>query len=82
MLLHYPYEVRQASEYFDEIQDGKITSATLSKHIVEPKSGHFDPSQFEDHYEAALQDLGKENRSSFRSPSEIAASQKFRPSCR
>jgi DNA end-binding protein Ku len=25
MLLHYPCEVRQASEYFDEIQDGKIT---------------------------------------------------------
>jgi DNA end-binding protein Ku len=45
MLLHYPYEVRQASEYFDEIQDGKITSATLAKHIVEPKSAHFDPSQ-------------------------------------
>jgi DNA end-binding protein Ku len=29
----------------------------LAKHIVEQKSGHFDPSKFEDHYEAALQDL-------------------------
>jgi DNA end-binding protein Ku len=29
----------------------------LAKHIVEHKSGHFDPSKFEDHYEAALQDL-------------------------
>ena len=25
----------------------------LAKHIVEQKSGHFDPSKFEDHYEAA-----------------------------
>jgi DNA end-binding protein Ku len=29
----------------------------LAKHIVESKSGHFDPSKFEDHYEAALQEL-------------------------
>jgi DNA end-binding protein Ku len=29
----------------------------LAKHIVEQKSGHFDPSKFEDHYEAALQEL-------------------------
>jgi DNA end-binding protein Ku len=27
MLLRYPYEVRDASEYFDEIQDVKITKA-------------------------------------------------------
>jgi DNA end-binding protein Ku len=29
----------------------------LAKHIVQQKSGHFDPSKFEDHYETALQDL-------------------------
>lgn len=29
----------------------------LAKHIVEQKAGHFDPAKFEDHYEAALQDL-------------------------
>jgi DNA end-binding protein Ku len=59
MLLRYPYEVRDQSEYFDEIQDVKITKdmLDLAKHIVEQKSGHFDPSKFEDHYEAALQDL-------------------------
>ena len=28
-----------------------------AKHIVETKSGHFEPDKFEDHYEAALQDL-------------------------
>jgi DNA end-binding protein Ku len=29
----------------------------LAKHIVEQKSGHFEPSKFEDHYEAALREL-------------------------
>jgi DNA end-binding protein Ku len=59
MLLRYPYEVRDQAEYFDDIQDVKITKdmLDLAKHIVEQKSGHFDPSKFEDHYEAALQDL-------------------------
>src|SRR5436305_10924083 len=59
MLLRYPYEVRDSSEYFDEIQDVKITKEMmdLAKHIVEQKSGHFDPEKLEDHYEAALQEL-------------------------
>src|SRR6266576_2717524 len=52
MLLRYPYEVRDSVEYFDNIQDVKITKdmLDLAKHIVEQKSGHFDPSKFEDHY--------------------------------
>ena len=59
MLLRYPYEVRDAAEYFDEIQDVKITKdmMDLAKHIVEQKAGHFQPAKFEDHYEAALQEL-------------------------
>src|SRR3954465_2506008 len=59
MLLRYPYEVRDASEYFDYIQDVKITKdmLDLAKHIVEQKSGHFEPDKFEDHNEAALQEL-------------------------
>jgi DNA end-binding protein Ku len=59
MLLRYPYEVRDSSEYFDDIQDVKITKdmLDLARHIVEQKAGHFDPSRFEDHYEAALQEL-------------------------
>jgi DNA end-binding protein Ku len=63
-LLRYPYEVRAESEYFDEIQDVKITKdmLDLAKHIVETKSGHFEPAQFEDHYEAALQDLLQKKR--------------------
>jgi DNA end-binding protein Ku len=59
MLLRYPYEVRDEAEYFDDIQDVKITKdmLDLAKHIVEQKSGHFEPDKFEDHYEKALQDL-------------------------
>src|SRR4051794_15538110 len=59
MLLRYPYEVRDAGEYFDDIQDVKITKdmLDLAKHIVQQKSGHFEPDKFEDHYEAALQEL-------------------------
>jgi DNA end-binding protein Ku len=59
MLLRYPYEVRAASEYFDDIQDVKITKdmLDLAKHIVEQKSGHFEPQKFEDHYETALVEL-------------------------
>src|SRR6195952_109736 len=64
MLLRYPYEVRDSSEYFDDIQDVKITRdmMDLAKHIVQQKSGHFDPAKFEDHYEAALTELINKKR--------------------
>src|ERR1700710_2761811 len=64
MLLRYPYEVRNSAEYFDDIQDVKITRdmLDLAKHIVQQKSGHFDPTKFEDHYEAALTELINKKR--------------------
>jgi DNA end-binding protein Ku len=59
MLLRYPYEVRDGKEYFDDISNVKISKdmMDLAKHIVETKSGHFEPEKFEDHYEAALKEL-------------------------
>lgn len=59
LLLRYSYEVRAASDYFDGIQEVKITKdmLDLASHIVEQKSGHFEPDAFEDHYEAALVEL-------------------------
>src|SRR6201985_2008861 len=59
MLLRYPYEVRNSADYFDDIQDVKITKdmLDLAKHIVEQKSGHFEPERFEDRYETALTEL-------------------------
>jgi len=58
-LLRYPYEVRDEKEYFDEIQDVKVTKdmLDLAKHIVTQKTGEFEPEKFEDHYEAALAEL-------------------------
>jgi len=63
-LLRYPYEVRGEQEYFDEIQDVKVTKdmLDLAKHIVNQKSGRFEPDKFEDHYETALVDLINQKR--------------------
>ena len=45
-------EVRDEKEYFDEIQDVKVTKdmLDLAKHIVNQKAADFDPERFEDHY--------------------------------
>ncbi len=63
-LLRYPYEVRDPAEYFDEIQDVKVTKdmLDLAKHIVDQKSGSFEPDKFEDQYETALVDLINQKR--------------------
>jgi DNA end-binding protein Ku len=55
-LLRYPYEVRSEKEYFDDIQDVKVTRdmLDLAKHIVERMSGTFQPDKFEDYYRTAL----------------------------
>ena len=73
-LLRYPYEVRSEKEYFDDIQDVKITKdmLDLAKHIVEQKSGSFEPEQFEDRYEAALVELINQKRNGMK-PSAKAA---------
>ena len=58
-LLRYPYEVRDEKEYFDDIPNIKVKKdmLDLARHIVETKSGHFEPESFEDHYETALREL-------------------------
>jgi DNA end-binding protein Ku len=63
-LLRYPYEVRNEDEYFGDIPAGKVTKdmLDLAKHIVQTKSGHFNPDKFEDHYEEALKDLLKKKQ--------------------
>jgi DNA end-binding protein Ku len=63
-LLRYPYEVRDPAEYFDEIEDVKVTKdmLDLARHIVEQKSGRFEPDKFEDQYETALVDLINQKR--------------------
>jgi len=61
LTLRYPYEVRDEKPYFEDIPDLKLSKdmLDLATHIVQTKSGHFDPAQFEDRYENALIDLLK-----------------------
>jgi DNA end-binding protein Ku len=57
--LRYPYEVRQAKDYFDAIEEEKVPKdmLDLAVHIVESKKGRFDPEKFKDEYENALKEL-------------------------
>jgi DNA end-binding protein Ku len=59
--LRYPYEVRKEEEYFDDIPEPKITKdmLDLATHIVETKTGEFDPKKFQDQYEDAVKELLK-----------------------
>ena len=61
LTLRYPYEVRDQAAYFEDIPELKLPKEMLdlATHIVNTKSGHFDPAQFEDRYENALIDLLK-----------------------
>jgi DNA end-binding protein Ku len=61
LTLRYPYEVRDEASYFEDIQDLKLPKEMLdlATQIINTKSGHFDPSQFQDRYENALIDLLK-----------------------
>ena len=69
-LLRYPYEVRSEKEYFDDIQDVKVTKdmLDLAKHIVEQKSASFEPEEFEDRYESALIELINQKRNGLPAP--------------
>ena len=62
--LRYPYEVRKEADYFDDIPDEKIPKdmLELASHIVNTKTGHFEPSKFEDQYEDALKELLKKKQ--------------------
>ena len=73
-LLRYPYEVRSEKEYFDDIQDVKVTKdmLDLARHIVEKKSGTFEPDRFEDRYESALIDLINQKRNGMRTTAKAA----------
>ena len=57
--LRFPYEVRDEKPYFEDIPDVKLPTEMreLAAHIVEKKTGHFNPSQFEDRYEKAVIEL-------------------------
>jgi DNA end-binding protein Ku len=59
--LNFDYEVRSSADAFSDLPKTKIAGEMmdLAKHIISTKRGEFDPTTFEDRYEAALADLVK-----------------------
>lgn len=59
--LNFDYEVRSAEDAFSDVAEVKIKGEMLdlAKHIIKTKEGRFDPSRFDDRYEAALAELVK-----------------------
>ena len=59
--LNFDYEVRSAEEVFDDLPDFKVEGEMLdlAKHIIETKSGDFDPRDFDDRYDTAVGELVK-----------------------
>jgi DNA end-binding protein Ku len=64
MTLRYPYEVRGEADYFEDIPDLKIAPdmLDLAKHIIDTKTGDFEPSEFVDHYEVELVEMLKKKQ--------------------
>jgi len=57
--LNFDYEVRSAEEAFSEMSDAKADDEMLdlALHIIKKKAGQFDPTTFDDRYDAALVEL-------------------------
>jgi len=59
--LNFDYEVRSSKEAFADLPKTKLKGEMmdLARHIIDTKRGEFDPSAFDDRYEAALAELVK-----------------------
>lgn len=57
--LNYEYEVRSATEAFEDITEVRIEGEMLdlARHIIDTKAGTFRPETFVDRYDAALAEL-------------------------
>jgi DNA end-binding protein Ku len=73
--LRYPYEIRDAKEYFDDIPSVKVQPdmLKLAEHILQSKASDFDPAQFVDHYEEAVVDMLKKKQAGMAVSREHAA---------
>jgi DNA end-binding protein Ku len=73
--LRYPYEIRDAKEYFDDIPSVKLEPdmLKLAEHILQSKAADFDPAQFVDHYEEAVVQMLKKKQAGMPVPREPAA---------
>jgi DNA end-binding protein Ku len=64
MTLRYPYELRDAKDYFYDIADVKVEPELLSlaQHILKTKEARFDPTKFVDRYEHAVLEMLKKKQ--------------------
>jgi DNA end-binding protein Ku len=62
--LRYGYEVRDAKAYFEDTPTLKLPDemVKLAEHILDTKTGHFDPAEFEDRYENAVVEMLKQKQ--------------------
>jgi DNA end-binding protein Ku len=60
-ILRYDYEVRDEKTLFRSVPSPRVPKEmiSLASHILDTKSGHFDPSQFKDEFELELRKLVK-----------------------
>jgi DNA end-binding protein Ku len=75
--LRYPYEIRDAKEYFDTIPNIQLEPdmLKLAEHILQSKATDFDPSQFVDRYEEAVVGMLKTKQAGLPVPREHGAPQ-------
>jgi DNA end-binding protein Ku len=62
--LRYPYEIRNAKEYFDDIANVSLEPEMLklAEQILQSKVAEFDPSRFVDRYEEAVLEILKKKQ--------------------
>jgi len=75
--LRYPYELRDAKEYFDDLPTIKVASdmLKLAEHILKTKEADFDPADFVDHYEEAVLEMLKKKQAGVATPKGKAVEQ-------
>ena len=58
-LLRYPTELRDPTDYFDEVPKEKPAAdmLKLATQLIEQKTRKFEPEKFQDHYATALKEL-------------------------
>jgi DNA end-binding protein Ku len=60
--LRYDYEVRQASQYFDDVDEGvrpNKDQIELAEQLIKVKTAKFDPKKFKDTYQEGLMEIIK-----------------------
>ena len=62
--LRYPYELRNAEDYFSDITDVKVPKdmLQLAEHILDSKAADFEPAKFVDRYEEAVVEMLKQKQ--------------------